>query len=133
MDFQIDNTGLTFNKNVDIRTDVYTSLNVAQGTFFQNPGFGSKLTQVKKVTANNLLLAQQYVQNALQWLLQTGRATQISSIVEKDDNDFNRLNIKVTIVQANGVLLYYQQFFDVKSGKITWASVGGPSSTWTSP
>jgi phage gp46-like protein len=134
MDFKTDTTNglgyMTFGKNTDIRTDIYLSLSINQGDFFQNSGFGSQLFRIKKVTPNNIVLAQKYVTDALNWLIQTGRASSITVIVEKDTRNIDQLDIKVTALQPNGVTVYYQQFNDVRSGKITWTPVGGPAPTW---
>jgi len=134
MDFKVDTTNgfgvMTFVKNTDIRTDIYNSLATRQGDFFQNTEFGSQIYKIKKVTDSNLVLAKQYVELALQWLIQTGKASQISVIVEKDTAHYDQIDIKITVVQTNGIVLFYQQFNDVRSGKIVWTSVGGPSTTW---
>jgi len=135
MDFQIiteQNIGkLTFVKNTDIRTDIYMSLNVKQGTWFQNPDFGSQLYKVKKVTGPNLILAKQYIQSALQWLINIGYATAIA--VEAQAGTLGHIIINLTVTQANGMVLFYQLFNDVKTGKIQWSPVGGPSSNFIQP
>ena len=102
--------GLTFTKNTDIRTSIYNSINVKKGSFFQDREFGCDLYLIKKLTAANLLLARQYIQEALKWLLETGRATSIDVIVEKDLSDSNRMNIKVTAKQPDGLILTFEQF-----------------------
>ena len=116
MDFQVyldqsnPSGNMTFIKNLDIRTDIYMSLNTKYGNFFQNPRFGSKLSTIRKVTNESINLAKQYVEQALAWLLNVGRATSIAVIVEQDLSDFNRLDIKVTATQPDGLIITYQQF-----------------------
>jgi phage gp46-like protein len=130
MDFQIQlnqgtNTGaLVFAKNQDIRTNIFLSLSINKGSFFQNKDFGCELFKIKKITGPNILLAQQYVQDALQWLIQTGRATSITVIVEQDLIDRNRLDIKISAIQPNGLIIKYTTKF---------YPVGGPAGTgvWT--
>lgn len=138
MDFQIipDSHGMgamVLTKNTDIGTDIYLSLAIPYGSWFQNPTFGSSLFQIKKVTASNILLARQYVQKALQWLIQTGKALTIDVVVEADSLDRNRIDIKVTAKQTNGVELFYQQYLDVRAGTLVYQPVGGPESTYVTP
>jgi phage gp46-like protein len=101
---------LTLTKNVDLSTDIFNSLNINYGSFFQRPTFGSKLHLIKKITESNIRLAQQYVLEALDWLKQTGRATTITAEVAKDPITWNRLNISVTATQATGLIITYQQY-----------------------
>jgi phage gp46-like protein len=101
---------MLFVKNTDIRTSIYNSINIKKGSFFQNPDFGSELSTIKKLTASNLLLAKQYIDEALAWLLATGRAASIDTIVERDDKDISRLNIKITATQPDGLIVTYTQF-----------------------
>lgn len=133
MDFQINldrgnSTGyMTFAKNTDIRSNIYFSLYINQGDWFYDPTFGSKLSQIRKITDSNILLAKQYTEEALKWLLNTGKASSITVIAEKDDQNLNQINLKVTVIQPNSVTLYYNQAYDVKSGKATFVEVNGPS------
>lgn len=114
MDFTITPTSglgsLVLDKATDIRTDIYNTLNIDKGKFFQNPNFGNELYKIKKITAQHLNLAQQYIQEALAWLLQVGRARTIDVIVEADDTDINRINIKITATQPDGLIVTYSQF-----------------------
>lgn len=133
MDFQINldqghSTGyMTFTKNTDIRTNIYFSLYIKQGDWFYDPNFGSKLSQIKKITASNMLLAKQYIESALKWLINTGKASSINVIVEPDNTNINQMDIKITVQQPNSVTLYYESSLDVKSGKLAFIEVGGPS------
>ena len=65
LDAQYPTGGLTFTKNSDIRTSIYNSINIKKGSFFQDRSFGSDLHLIKKATDANLLLAKQYVEQAL--------------------------------------------------------------------
>lgn len=107
---------MEFNKNQDIRTDIYNSLNTRKGDCFWNKDFGCELFKIKKVNTSNILLAQQYTQSALQWLITAGRAVSIDVIVEADISDFNRMNIKVTAKQPNGYLITYEVYQRVGQG-----------------
>jgi len=110
LDGQYPTGGLTFTKNSDIRTDIFNSINVQKGSFFQNTSFGSSLFKIKKLTDSNLLLAEQYIKEALEWLLKTGRAASIAVLVERDSLDRGRMNLKVTATQPDGLIITYEQF-----------------------
>jgi phage gp46-like protein len=119
MDFTITPTSglgsLTLEKATDIRSDIYNSLNIKKGSFFQNRNFGNDMFRIKKVTAQNLNLAKQYIQEALAWLLQVGRAKTIDVIVEADSADINRINVKVTATQPDGLIVTYSEWVYVAS------------------
>lgn len=133
MDFQINlgrgqSTGvLTWTKNTDIRSNIYFSLFIKPGSWFFDPTWGNKLWNIRKINDSNLLLAKQYTEESLQWLISTGKAASIEVVAEKDSYDINRINLKITVQQPNTVTLYYQQAYDVKLGKSTFIEVGGPS------
>jgi len=126
MDFQVDSTNslpyLTFTKNTDIRSDIYFSLAVRRGSFFANMDFGSELYKLKKVTDNSILLASQYAKQALSWLIQTGRASDIQAVALKRDTKSISLNIEVT--QSDGAKLLYKNWLDVEDGLINWEYTG---------
>lgn len=109
MDFAINTQDgaatMTWAKNTDIRTDMFTSLTINKGSFVLNPSFGSDLYKIKKITESSLNLAKQYCQEALKWLIQVGRAKTIDVIVERDTSDYTRMNIKVTATQPNGLIV----------------------------
>lgn len=119
MDFKITTSQgigqLEFVKNTDISTNIWLSLNVDYGKFWANPTFGNKIYMVRKVTDSNVLLAKQYVEEALNWLLQIGRATSIVVLAEKDTDPRNqgRINIKVEARQPDGLIVTYNQWYRV--------------------
>jgi phage gp46-like protein len=116
---------MTFGKNTDIRTDIYLSLNVKYGSWWQNPTFGCRLAEIGKVTGPDMLLAEQYVSDSLQWLVTAGRASSVDVSVSADANP-DRMDIGITAVQSDGYTVYYRQFNDVRTGKAVWTPVGGP-------
>jgi phage gp46-like protein len=115
---------MTWNKNTDLTTDIGTSLNIRQGTFFQNLDFGSQLFKVKTVTKANLLLLQQYAVDCLQWIIQAGMATAITAQASVDPYSSYRYDLTISVTQANGVTLQYQFAQSVASGTSTWIYVG---------
>jgi phage gp46-like protein len=119
MDFQITcdsgnpSGALTFLKNETIATDVFLSIFVKKGSFFQRPDFGSNLFKINKVSAQTINLATQYIQQALQWLINVGKATAVNVLVEKDLTALGQMDILVTVTQANGIPIVYQIFKNV--------------------
>jgi phage gp46-like protein len=101
---------MTFEKNSDIKTSIFLSLNIKKGDFFQNLDFGSELYKINKITDQNVNLAKQYIQHALTWLISSGRATSLNVIVEKDSIDKNRINVKIEMTEPSGNLVQYSMF-----------------------
>jgi phage gp46-like protein len=114
MNYSIENINgvgqMTFTQAVDIRTNIWLSLHIPYGKWFADPTFGCKLNQINKITQNNILLAQQYIEQALAWLLQVGRAVSIIVVCEQDTQDPTRLDIKISATQPDGLLIKYQEF-----------------------
>jgi hypothetical protein len=114
---------MSWSKNVDQSTSVFLSLNIKKGTMFNNVGFGLDLSDIKKVTNNNIDLIRQRYQQALQWMSNTGRVKNLNIIVERDTTEYNRINAKVEITQANNEVITY----------LEWRSIGGPSTSFVYP
>jgi phage gp46-like protein len=119
MDFKIDikqgRGQMTFEKVDDIRNNIYLSLMVRRGSFFQNPNFGSRLHELfrAKNTDKTAALAKEYCKEALQWLIDTGRATEINISTEKDPNELNRLKILVEATQSDGRKVTFDTYLEV--------------------
>ena len=96
---------MTWERPTDISGLVWLSLNIEQGAFFNSPNFGFKLSDIKKITASNIQLIKTRAELALQWLLDTGKAKAIDVIVERDTQDYNRINWRAEIEQADGLTL----------------------------
>jgi phage gp46-like protein len=128
MDFMINMSQLypkgymTFDKNTDIRSNIYLSIMVNKGSFFQDLEFGSELYKIKKVTATNINLAAQYIKACLAWLITTGKATSIDAVVTKGDQ-VGSMGVEIQVIQADGVKLFYEMFPDVRTGKLIWKPI----------
>ncbi len=97
-----------------IANNVWLSLNIRKGTFFAAPNFGHRLHLLKKNVPRAADLAEQYVKEALQWLLDTGRATSVEVKALRDPvNHPNRLLIRGTVEQADGRRIPFDQFVEV--------------------
>jgi len=97
------NPTMVWDKPIDISTNVWLSLNVTKGSLFNYKEFGLDLSDIKKVTENNLSLIEQRLNAALKWLIDTKKAKSVDIIVERDDIDIYRVNYKVTVEQSDGI------------------------------
>ena len=122
MDFRINieqGTGLgamTFEKADTILNNIYLSLIVRKGSFFQNTDFGSRLHLLKRAknTEKTAAIAEEYCKEALQWLLNIGRATKINVYSERDRlQDLNRLKLLIEVTQSDGRQISFQTFTEV--------------------
>ncbi|MBP7529229.1 MAG: phage GP46 family protein [Syntrophorhabdaceae bacterium] len=121
MDFKIltdeDAMGqMTFDPAEDIMNNVFLSLMVKRGSWFQNPEFGSRLhlLQRAKNTEKTAALAEEYCKEALRWLIDTGRATRIDVHTQRDrTHDLHRLKFIVEVTEANGRQVTFERFVEV--------------------
>jgi phage gp46-like protein len=117
MDFQIDilagQPGMTWTKATDIRNNVILSLLIRRGDWWFNPNFGMRPLP-KKNTARAEALVESYALEALQWLLDTGRARKIEVQAERDrTRDLNRMRLSLAVTQADGSLVEFEHFVEV--------------------
>jgi phage gp46-like protein len=101
---------LNFTKSTDITSNIYVLLHVRKGSFFQNPDLGNELHNVTKLTDHGINQAGQYIQEALQPLIQCGRAVSVEVSVERDSREYNRLNYQVKATQPDGLIVSYTDF-----------------------
>jgi phage gp46-like protein len=111
MDFAItieDRTGLgsmTFEKATTLMNNVYLSLMVQQGSFFANTSFGSRLYLLRRAknTETTKRLAMDYCREALQWLINSGKAIAIDVYAERDrTQDLHRLKLLIEVTPYTG-------------------------------
>lgn len=64
---------------------------------------GSKLYLLKrkKITNQTIMDAREYIEQALQWMIEDGVATEISAEVERNTSDVNRADALVQIVRGD--------------------------------
>lgn len=118
MDFAIATNGLTgdltWEKSTDIGNNVFLSLAIIKGAWWFNPEFGMRDTRRLKNTEKNARLVADWVKEALRWLLDMKRATNIEVETERDTlQDPTRLKAVITVTQANGVPVTFEKFFEV--------------------
>ena len=111
MDFTItiDNqTGLaqmTFDQTTTLMNNIYLSLKVQQGSFFANTSFGSRLHLLRRAKNTEMTkrLAMDYCREALQWLINSGKAIAIDVYAERDrTQDLHRLKLLVEVTPYSG-------------------------------
>ena len=99
----------------NLSNNVWLSLMINQGSFFQNPDFGSRLYLLRreKNTLQTASLAAEYVKEALQWLLDSGRAKALDVATEKDAQNNGRLNAVIQVTKADGTTVTFKIFTGV--------------------
>lgn len=120
MDFRIDMVDglpeMTFEKSPDIRNNVLLSLLVEQGSWFFNPKFGSRLHLLRreKLAPRVVDLAVSYAKEALQWLIDCGKALSVEVTAEIDRTLVaGRVLLLVQVRQANGTPVEFRHFVEV--------------------
>lgn len=97
-----------------LMNNIFLSLTIIKGTWFHRTEFGIERRERLKNTVGNARLVQQDCQKALQWLLDTKRATSIDVFVERDRiQDLSRLKILVQARQADGRVVTFITFKEV--------------------
>jgi len=114
VDYKIDiaDKNMTFEKEESVINNIFLSLKVIKGTFFQNPDFGMALPP-KKRTADAKNIIKQNIENALQWIIDIERVTKIYVFTEDDVQDVGRINYKVSATQADGLVVVFDNFVTV--------------------
>jgi len=102
-----------FAKANNILNNIFLSIMIERGSFFFNTDFGSRLHLLKKMTDRNVALAKSYIDEALQWILDTGKAKTIETRTERDLNVTNRINFQVVATQANDAITTFESFIEV--------------------
>lgn len=104
----------TFDKSGDIFNNIFLSLSIKQGSWWIDPAFGLRDRGRMKNTESNARLVREDCKQALQWIIESGRAKEINVITERDrSQDLSRLKILVEATQADGQLVTFETFKEV--------------------
>ena len=104
----------TFDKAGDIFNNIFLSLTIKQGSWWFDPAFGMRDRGRMKNTERNARLVREDCKEALQWIIDAGRATSIEVTTERDrSQDLNRLKILVEATQADGKRVTFETFKEV--------------------
>lgn len=118
MDFKLSyssgSADMTWDAADSIANNIWLSLNVRRGSFFALPEFGHRFDLLKKNVVRAPALAEQLAAEALQWLLDTGRATSIELTAKHDPSNFpGLLLLSGNVMQADGRQVPFEQFVEV--------------------
>lgn len=104
---------MTWIPATSLLNNVWLSLHIRRGSFFAAPNFGMRPVNGKN-TARTEALVKEYAAEALQWLLDTGRATEIELSTTRDTQRWpNRILLSGAVVQASGRRLPFEQFVEL--------------------
>ncbi|GFO67874.1 hypothetical protein GMLC_14530 [Geomonas limicola] len=105
---------MTFDKSRDIFNNIYLSLSIKQGSWWLDPSFGLKDRGRLKNTEATARLVKGDCEQALQWIIDNGRAKTIEVSTERDrSQDLNRLKMLVLATQADGRTVTFEKFMEV--------------------
>lgn len=117
VDFEIDFSGekpvMTFEKGDALINNIFLSLWVKRGSFFLKPEFGSRLHTIRKIATNTLKQAKEYVTEALKWLTDLRRITDLEVVIKKDAENKNRINIFIQALKPDGNEITFSTFYSV--------------------
>lgn len=110
MDFTIviDNeTGqaeMTYDKTTTLMNHIYLSLMIRRGSFFAWPLFGSRLHLLlrAKNTVQTAQRAEGYAKEALQWMIDEGRAKSVEVFTRRNASANGRMDLLIEVTPANG-------------------------------
>ncbi len=104
----------TFDKAIGIFNNIYLSLAIKKEHWWFDPNFGLRNRGRMKNTESTARLIREDCKEALQWIIDSGRATSIEVTTERDRRqDLNRLKIVVEATQADGTRVTFETFKEV--------------------
>ena len=104
----------TFIHAGDIFNNIYLSLAIKKGAWWHDPDFGLRDRGRMKNTESTARLVRGDCKQALQWIIDSGRATSIKVYTERDrSQDLHRLKILVKATQADGRRVTFETFKEV--------------------
>ena len=104
IDNQTGQAQMTFDRTATLMNNIYLSLKVIRGSWFADPSFGSRLhlLQRAKNTNQTAQLAIGYCKEALQWMIDTGKAKSVAVYTERDrTQDMHRLKLLIEVTPVN--------------------------------
>jgi len=103
----------TFEKSGDIVNNIIITLAIKKGEWWHDPTFGVTHRPRLKNTPASARLIRQDIEQALQWIIDAGRAVAIQVETWRDDNNRHRLNVLITATQTDGRVVTYTTFREV--------------------
>jgi phage gp46-like protein len=102
--------------NGNLYNNMYLSLMIPRGSFFQNPDIGSRLHLLKreKNTPRVEALAVEYCKEALAWMIDAGRVVSFEYETERDTTQNpGRMKIVITATKADGDVVTFTKYVEV--------------------
>jgi phage gp46-like protein len=98
------NAHMTFNETTSLMNNIYLSLQVWRGSFFAGPLFGSRLHLLKRAknTDQTAQRAAGYAKEALQWMIDEGRAKSVEVFTRRNASANGRMDLLIEVTPANG-------------------------------
>lgn len=97
----------------DIMNNIYLSLAIERGSWWFNPDFGLRPINRMKNTEQTARLIEVYIREALQWLLDMGRAKSIDVYLKRDSSVSGRICAVIEAVQTDGLAVQYSHYIEV--------------------
>ncbi len=112
LDYQltINDTGpaiVSFNCTDSLANNLLLSMTVKKGSFFLDPGFGSRLHEICTTSENDLQLSIKYAEEATVWLVRTKK---VESIKVSAERGLNWIELKLSVEKNSGDLSTYIYF-----------------------
>ncbi len=95
---------------------IWIALQVEKGSLFFDLEFGSRLhllRQSSKITDNTLVMAEEYVKEALNWLVDIERLKSFQPIASKNNENINRIDIQINAFKSNDEFVTYNVWYDL--------------------
>lgn len=102
-----------FDQAEGILNNIIISLAIKKGSWWHDPGFGLRQRPRLKNTPASARLVQQDIEQALQWIIDLGRAKSIDVATWRLENNRHRLGVLITATQADGRAVTYTTFREV--------------------
>jgi phage gp46-like protein len=115
----VDKEIFTINDEIDmnyaladsLKSNVFYSIMLPFNTVVDN--FGSRLHEIKKNNQDGRNMAVLYINQCLQWLIDTNRATKIDVTVEENKIVKSRIDILIAVSKSDKKQIVYKLYYDV--------------------
>lgn len=104
---------LDLGKEQELSSLVLNSLSIPKGDLLEDKNFGHRLNEIKNTTQDSISLAENFVFQALEWLIKIGKVLSIEVTAEKDGNDPTRINFLIKITKKDQREITFSFFKEV--------------------
>jgi len=103
---------MTWGPRKNALVNVFWALKTPKGAFFSDPDFGLDLTGIDKIVPEIVDTAVQRYEQALDWMIDAQKA-RVINVTGSIPADNSRLDIRVKVVQNDGVTMQFSTFVEV--------------------